>query len=123
MKKISFWLLLLQVLIAAFIVSCGNGADTTTSPADTGTPMPVDNVEVTIENYEYTPPSVTIPIGTTVTWRNIDPIQHTATARDNEFDSGLLGQNEIFSFTFNDPGEYEYYCTLHPYMIGTIIVE
>jgi amicyanin len=85
--------------------------------------MPVDNVEVRIINYNYEPETVTIPIGTTVTWVNLDSVQHTVTSRDNKFNSGMLNQNQTFSQLFTEPGDYEYYCIPHPYMVGKVIVE
>jgi len=78
---------------------------------------------VTIEDYAYVPPSLTIPAGTTVTWTNKDSVKHTVTQRHSLFDSGLLGKDETFSYTFNEPGEYEYYCIPHPFMVGAVIVE
>ncbi len=66
--------------------------------------------------------TLTVSVGSTVTWFNSDNIAHTATADDGSFDSGVLGRGESFSFTFSEPGEFEYICTLHPYMKGKIIV-
>ena len=72
---------------------------------------------------DYSINELRIPVGTTVTWVNEDDQQHTATAVDGSFDSGFIGQNETFSFTFDTPGEYEYFCTPHPWMRAKIIVE
>ncbi|RPJ50379.1 MAG: hypothetical protein EHM21_05110 [Chloroflexi bacterium] len=78
--------------------------------------------EVLIQNFVFTPPSLTIPVGTTVTWTNEDQAQHTATADDKSFDSGPLAQGASFSFTFTKEGTFPYICTFHPNMVGTIIV-
>jgi plastocyanin len=131
-KIISLILMALLIMTGIMIVSCGSSNVTTTAIkpittlptiTTTGTPMPVDNVEVLIENYEYAPSAITIPPGTNITWKNKDSVKHTVTSRDNVFDSGLFGQNETFSYTFSEPGEYEYYCIPHPYMTGKISVK
>jgi plastocyanin len=96
---------------------------TVTMPEITETPIPVDNIEITIENYEYLPPLITISIGTTITWRNLDSVEHTVTDRNGAFDSSLFGRNETFSHLFTEAGEYDYYCIPHPFMTGKVIVE
>ena len=70
-------------------------------------------VQVPIEEFRYQPTTVTVPAGTTVVWTNLDEANHTVTADDDSFDSGLLGLNEAFSYTFTTPGEYGYYCIPH----------
>jgi amicyanin len=94
---------------------------TGTVPSPTATPG--RTTAVTIENFQYSAATITIAAGTTVTWTNKDSVQHTVTERGNLFDSGLLGNGQSFSYTFNQPGEYEYYCIPHPYMTGKVIVE
>jgi plastocyanin len=67
---------------------------------------------------------LTIKPGTTVTWTNNDPgMLHTITAVDGSFDSGFLNEGDTWSHTFNDPGEFEYFCTPHPWMRAKVIVE
>jgi plastocyanin len=78
--------------------------------------------EITIENFSFSPSNLEVKIGTTVTWTNNDSAAHTATADDGAFDSGTLGNGESFSFTFNDPGTFSYFCTFHPNMTATITV-
>lgn len=63
-----------------------------------------------------------IPVGTTVTWTNQDPIIHTVTAVDESFDSGFMREGETWSYTFEEPGEFEYLCTPHPWMRAKVIV-
>jgi plastocyanin len=80
--------------------------------------------QVDIENYLYVPQSVTISAGEAVRWTNIDKVGHTATSvTPGMFDSGNLGQGESWQFTFNTTGVYEYLCTPHPWMTGTITVQ
>jgi plastocyanin len=78
---------------------------------------------VTIDNFVFEPARLTIKAGTTVTWINRDDIPHTVAAKDRAFKSKAMDTDESFSFTFSTPGEYPYFCSLHPHMTGTIVVE
>lgn len=89
----------------------------------TKTPETDAGSEVAIVNFTFAPDSLTVKVGTTVTWTNQDSMRHTVTSDDGFFDSGLFGQGETFSYTFAEAGTYPYYCIPHPYMKGTIIVE
>lgn len=81
------------------------------------------NVEVTIKNFGFTPDTLTVKVGTTITWTNQDSVTHTVTSDTDVFDSGGLGKGESFSFTFTAAGSYPYHCTPHhAQMSGTIIV-
>ena len=82
-----------------------------------------EGAEVEIENFAFTPATITVKVGTTVTWTNKDTVRHTVTSDKGLFDSGLFGKGESFSFTFTEAGTYTYHCTPHPNMKGTIIVE
>jgi plastocyanin len=70
----------------------------------------------------YAPATRTIAAGTWVTWSNDGQDAHTVTAVDGAFDSGDLGPSEGFSWYFDQPGTFEYVCTLHPWMTGKIVV-
>lgn len=78
---------------------------------------------VTIQNYAYSPATLTVKLGDTVTWTNQDSIGHSATADDNSFDTGILSQGQSKTITFNKAGTYTYHCRVHPYMHGTIVVQ
>ena len=94
------------------------------TPAAGGDNAPASAVQVTIQDFAYTPATVTIKVGQSVTWTNEDPSPHTATARDREvLQSGTLKQGESFTQTFDTPGTYEYFCEFHANMKGVIIVE
>jgi plastocyanin len=82
-----------------------------------------DAAAVKIDNFTFTPKSVTVKAGTTVTWTNQDDIPHTVTSTTKQFKSKALDTDDKFSFTFTTPGSYEYFCSLHPHMTGTIVVE
>ncbi len=79
--------------------------------------------KVTIDNFTFTPQSVTIKAGTTVTWVNQDDIPHTVVASEKAFRSKVLDTDNTYSFTFTTAGTYQYFCSLHPHMTGTIVVE
>jgi plastocyanin len=82
-----------------------------------------DVVPVTIDNFVFEPARLTVKAGTTVTWLNRDDIPHTVAAKDRLFKSKVMDTDESYSFTFSIPGEYTYFCSLHPHMTGTIVVE
>jgi plastocyanin len=78
---------------------------------------------VKIDNFVFGPEALTVSVGTTVTWINQDDIPHTVVASDSSFKSKVLDSDERFSFTFTKPGEYGYFCSLHPHMVGKVIVK
>jgi amicyanin len=77
---------------------------------------------VEIVDFAFSPATLTITAGDTVTWTNGDPIVHTATSTTGAWDSGDLEQGASYSFTFTEPGTYDYLCTPHPSMTGRIVV-
>jgi amicyanin len=81
------------------------------------------DLEVKIENFTFNPQKITVKAGTTVTWINADDIPHTVVATTKDFKSKVLDTNDKFSFTFTTPGSYEYFCSLHPHMKASIVVE
>jgi len=76
-----------------------------------------------IDNFTFVPARLTVKAGTTVTWRNEDDIPHTVTSVTQLFKSRALDTDDSFSFTFTKSGTYEYFCSLHPRMTATIVVE
>ena len=76
-----------------------------------------------IDNFAFAPQRVVVKAGTTVTWINDDDIPHTVASSTKLFKSNALDTEDKFSFTFTTPGAYEYFCSLHPHMTGTIVVE
>src|SRR5690349_25087377 len=78
---------------------------------------------VTIDNFVFGPDRLVVKAGTTVTWTNRDDIPHTVASKDRLFKSQALDTDETYSFTFSTPGEYSYFCSLHPHMTATIVVE
>jgi amicyanin len=78
---------------------------------------------VTIKDFEFTPATVTIKVGGTVTWTNNGPTTHSVTADDGSFDSGNLSQGKTFSHTFQTAGTFSYHCSPHPFMKANVVVE
>src|ERR1700693_317717 len=78
---------------------------------------------ITIDNFSYAPMQLEIAPGTRVTWINKDDVPHTVVSVDHKFKSRALDTDESFSFTFQDLGTYEYFCSVHPKMTGKIVVK
>lgn len=93
----------------------GNGAPATSGAVATNT--------VAIKNFTFVPMVITVKAGTAVTWTNQDASVHTATADNKSFDSDNLAQGKSYSYTFAKPGTYDYFCEIHQYMKGTVIVQ
>ena len=84
-----------------------------------------ESVDVKIDNFSFGPASLTISVGSTVTWTNRDDIPHTVVSADDPkvFKSKVLDTDEKFSFTFTRAGTYAYFCSIHPKMTGKVIVQ
>jgi len=82
-----------------------------------------ETTEVKIDNFSFGPGTLTIPVGTTVTWTNRDDIPHTVVSTDGVFKSKVLDTDEKFSFTFSKAGTFPYFCSIHPKMTGKIIAQ
>ncbi len=100
------------------------GAGNTTGQNASPAAAEATTSEVTVEiiDFAYAPDPVEITAGATVTWVNRDPEPHTATGDGGSFQSGTLRTDESFSYTFDQPGTYEYFCEFHPNMNGTVNV-
>jgi plastocyanin len=95
-------------------------APTPGEPEPSATPP---QIEVTIDGLAFNPAVYNVPVGTTIVWYNNDSVTHTVTARDNLFDSGNLSPGDTFRYTFEQSGALEYYCKIHPSMVGKITIE
>jgi len=80
------------------------------------------DINVTIDNFTFTPPELNVKVGDTVTWTNHDDIPHTVVSA-GKFRSKTMDTDNSFSFTFTSAGDYKYFCSLHPHMTGMIKVE
>jgi plastocyanin len=110
------------------LIAAALGAATATVLAAVVIPTSAQNAApanaVSIDNFTFTPGSLTVKAGTTVTWTNRDDIPHGIASSDNAFKkSKALDTDDAYSFTFTTPGTYQYFCYIHPHMVGTIVVE
>jgi plastocyanin len=84
---------------------------------------PAADAKVQIDQYAFLPQRITVKPGTTVTWTNDDDDSHAVASSAKLFKSKALDSGDKFSFTFTTPGTYAYFCSLHPHMTGTVVVE
>jgi plastocyanin len=78
---------------------------------------------ITIDNFTFSPKEVTVAVGTTVKWVNHDDIPHTIVEKKTTFRSKALDTDDSYSFTFTSAGDFDYFCGLHPHMVGKVIVK
>src|SRR5713226_6283895 len=78
---------------------------------------------ITIDNFTFTPKEMTVAVGTTVKWVNHDDIPHTVVEKKTTFRSKALDTDDSYSFTFTSAGAFDYFCGLHPHMVGQVIVK
>ncbi len=111
----------ISLIAAASLLACSGGYGapnpTTTSSA------PASGNSVTLANFAFSPATITVKAGTTVTWTNKDGTTHTITSDTGAFDSGSVAANGKYSYTFSTVGTYACHCSIHPYMKGTVIVQ
>ena len=125
-------------ILTATLVACGNSSDSTQGAATATEPEPVatvalspvaatETVAVEVSQFKYSPAMLEITTGTTVTWTNTDQILHTVTTGtpdtpDGRLDGQMPEAGTSFSFTFTEPGTYDYFCSRHTFMTGTVVV-
>ncbi len=122
-------LLVSMVLITVLICSCTpapkaaeSGALPGESPAVVAEVAAAESSTVTIKNFVFEPAELTVAAGTAVIWKNNDNVAHLLVST-GLFESKALNSGDEFTFTFNTPGEYDYYCNIHPSMKGKVIVK
>ena len=111
-------------LAAALVLGIGVW-DTGQKGSVTSAQEKMSTMEVKIDNFSFGPVALTVPVGTTITWTNLDDIPHTVVSTDDPktFKSKVLDTDEKFSFTFSKGGTYPYFCSIHPKMTGKVIVQ
>ena len=115
--KMKFAYLSLIVLAAlSLIYSCSS------NKAKVNPTAPTPAATVAIQNFAFVPATVTIKVGNSVTWTNMDSAPHTATDLANAFDSGSLATGKTFNFTFNTAGTYTYHCLIHSMMKTAVVI-
>jgi len=83
---------------------------------------PEASAAVKVDNFSFDPKVLTVPVGTTVTWTNRDDVPHNVVSTEQKFKSKTLDTDESFSMNFDQPGTYEYFCSIHPKMTATVKV-
>lgn len=111
--KIAAILLMPSLVVASFYALSASPA-----PGETS-----HDATVSISEFMFSPTSMTVTAGTTVHWKNLDGEPHTVRGIDASFRSDPLDQNDSFAFKFDKPGTYRYVCSIHPQMVGTIVVK
>ncbi len=109
---------LMSCTVAAYSAPVANTTATTaaSAPAPAGT-------EVKIDNFAFNPAVITVKAGTQVIWINKDDIPHTVDSSEGKFKSSALDTDDKFEFKFSEPGEYPFFCRMHPKMTGKVIVQ
>ena len=113
----------MQTKLRRTLIAAAFGAVVATSTAFV--PGRADNAPhaVTIDNFTFTPRELTVAVGTTVKWINHDDIPHLVVSKDKAFRSKALDTNDSFSYAFASAGTFDYFCGLHPHMVGKVIVK
>lgn len=136
MKKLIFFMPLILMLVV--LSGCSNASvvpanspviknpavntlDSKTNTASTVPSKTNESASVNIQNFAFSPDALTIKLGTTITWINNDSAPHQI--KSATFNSDPLSQGNSFSFTFKNAGTFNYICSIHPSMTGTIVVE
>jgi plastocyanin len=91
--------------------------------ASCGAVHAAEPIKIGVKGFMFNPVTITVPAGSQVTWVNLDDEPHTVASDTGMFRSGGLDTNETFSFKFDKPGTYHYTCSIHPKMVGTVVVQ
>lgn len=120
MKKIAVSLVAATILLLAFGFLVSSHA----MPASSQPNRSSATYQIYIDNFSFAPATLSIPVGAEVTWTNEDDVPHTIVSTNNAFaHSPVLDTDESFSHTVATAGTYEYYCSVHPKMLGKVIVQ
>ncbi|SAK48794.1 blue (type1) copper domain-containing protein [Caballeronia catudaia] len=115
LRKAAFALVVKGVISAAIPTACAQEPPQQVAAANAPT--------ITIDNFAFNQAAITVPAGTKVTWVNRDDMLHTVTDEGKTFKSDPLDSGESYSHVFDKPGTYKYFCSLHPHMTGTVVVQ
>ena len=113
------------LVLACLSAGCSSSQSPATPTATTPVPAPVAN-SITIKNFAFSPAMLTVKTGSVVTWTNQDSVTHTIASDSGYpvlFTSDPVASGATYKFTFIQPGTYNYHCSIHPSMKGTIIVQ
>ncbi len=119
MRQIGFSLTAVTAFMLALWLVPSHVTPGASQPNDTG-----NKSQVNIDNFSFTPATLTVPVGAKVTWTNKDDVPHTVVSTTNAFPhSPTLDTDESFSYAFAKAGTYEYHCSVHPKMVGRVVVQ
>jgi plastocyanin len=119
MKRKNVWIagLAMPVMIAMLLLFAGSSSISAKDQPSAAI------AEVKIDNFSFEPQTLTVAVGTTVTWTNRDDIPHTSVSTEGVWKSKVMDTDEKFSYTFTKAGTYPYYCSIHPKMTGKVVVQ
>jgi plastocyanin len=121
LKHLNTGTLALAMLVVLALLSSTHGKDSQTRDS---APVKATKTEVTIDNFSFSPNTLTLSVGATVTWINHDNVPHVVSSAGNQFkESTVLKTGQTFSHIFMATGTYSYFCSIHPRMTGKIIVK
>ncbi len=119
-----------MLIAAPLLAGCGGSEKKTATTKSAPTPFPAPAAaapsgdSVTIQGFKYAPPSISTKVGGTLTFKNADNAEHTATAdMKPAFDSGAINHGQSKTVTFTKAGTFAYHCDFHPFMHGTVVVK
>jgi plastocyanin len=120
MRKITIRLAVATLLLLALgVLMSGHVTPAAGQPNNAG-----NAYQVSIDNFSFTPATLTVPVGAKVTWTNKDDVPHTVVSTNKAFPhSPALDTDQSFSYAFAKAGTYEYYCSVHPKMVGKVVVQ
>jgi plastocyanin len=108
----------------AWMIAAGlAGLGALTAIRTVGAAAPDDDTRVVIKNFMFQPTTITVKAGATVIWTNGDGEPHTVVSDSGLFRSAALDTNDSYSFKFDKPGTYRFVCSIHPQMVGTVVVK
>ena len=122
MKKHLILVLVALAGVMVMVAGCTSSSNTSPSPANSTVTSTASQNAVAIQNYVFTPSTLTIQKGANVTWTNYDSVQHHVVSDSSAFSSPLLNKGDTYTHQFNNTGSFSYICSIHPYMKGTIVV-
>jgi plastocyanin len=111
------------LLVAALAVGLAVMASSAKSVAGSPNDQLAAGAEVKIDNFSFSPATITVPVGATIRWTNHDDIPHTVVSDDKTFKSKALDTDDQFTYTFTKPGTYSYFCSIHPKMTAKVLVQ
>ncbi|MGB7552960.1 MAG: cupredoxin family copper-binding protein [Candidatus Korobacteraceae bacterium] len=112
-SMLSIGILLVAIASGIGLITCAAAA-----PANASS-----EIAINIDNFSFSPATITVPVDTTVRWTNHDDIPHTVVSEDKVFKSQALDSDGDFTYTFTKPGTYSYFCSIHPKMVGKVVVQ